>query len=83
MLDLADTTVADEELAHLTQGMYEQAGIGSKDKMDFEDFKKVFASKEYEKTLNEATLSLEGNVHVSRSLTGGQSEVLGVYIRFS
>lgn len=60
MLDLADTTVADEELSHLVQGMYAQAGIGSKNNMDFEDFKKIFASKEYEKTLHEATLSLEG-----------------------
>lgn len=37
--------------------MFRDAGIADKDTMSFEDFKKVFVSKEYESTLHAASIA--------------------------
>ena len=58
----------DSTLQQLVDVMFRQAGIEHKDEMTFEDFRRVFASKEYASTLQAATLANQGR---SRSASLG------------
>jgi len=60
MLDLSDTTLNDDDVKVLAGTLYTKAGLRPTDHMTLELFKKVFASDEYEKTLEGATLQLQG-----------------------
>ena len=59
MLDLSDTTLNDDDVKVLAGTLYTKAGLRPTDHMSLELFKKVFASDEYEKTLECATLQLQ------------------------
>ncbi|KAK7499705.1 hypothetical protein BaRGS_00009046, partial [Batillaria attramentaria] len=47
-------------VAQLVDVMFREAGVEGKDTMTFEDFRKVFASREYASTLQKATLGNQG-----------------------
>ena len=55
-------------LQQLVDVMFREAGIAHKDEMTFDDFRMVFASKEYASTLQAATLANQGR---SRSASLG------------
>lgn len=60
MLDLSDTCLDDGDVNALVDTLYAKAGIPNNQNMTLEGFKRVFASDEYEKTLENATLQLQG-----------------------
>lgn len=60
MLDLSDSTLDTGDVATLVSTLYQQAGLRPGDKMTMAAFKKIFASDEYEQTLEKATLQLQG-----------------------
>ena len=62
MLDLSDTSIDSNYIEQLIDTLYNQAGLGQRQNMSFEAFKKIFASDEYERTLENATLKLQGEV---------------------
>ena len=61
MLDLSDTSLGNEYVEQLLDTLYKQAGLTTKQNMNFDAFKKIFAAEEYEQTLENATLNLQGN----------------------
>lgn len=68
MLDLSETTLDSKYLEELIDTLYNKAGLPKGQNMTFDYFKKIFASDEYEKTLEKATLGLQGNyVHLLQS----------------
>mgnify|MGYP000079590595 FL=1 len=60
MLDLSDTALNDDDVKVLADTLYTKAGLRPTDHMSLEQFKQIFASDEYEKTLEGATLQLQG-----------------------
>jgi hypothetical protein len=60
MLDLSDSSLDTGDVATLVSTLYQQAGLRPGDKMTMAAFKKIFASDEYEQTLEKATLQLQG-----------------------
>lgn len=60
MLDLSDSSLASTDVDTLVITLYQQVGIPPGQNMTFNDFKKLFASEEYERTLELATLQLQG-----------------------
>lgn len=60
MLDLSDTDLDDSDVKTLVDTLYAKAGIPNNQNMTMKGFKKIFASDEYEKTLEMATLQLQG-----------------------
>ena len=60
MLDLSDTALNDDDVKVLADTLYTKAGLRPTDHMSLEQFKLIFASDEYEKTLEGATLQLQG-----------------------
>ncbi|XP_071091375.1 dual oxidase 2-like [Haliotis cracherodii] len=57
LLDLSDASLDNTNVTNLMEVMFRDAGIADKDTMSFEDFKKVFVSKEYESTLHAASIA--------------------------
>ena len=62
MLDLSDTSIDANYIEQLIDTLYNQAGLGQRQNMNFEAFKRIFASDEYERTLENATLKLQGKI---------------------
>ena len=60
MLDLSDSKLDKKDLKALVATLYQQAGMREGEVMTLRQFKKIFASDEYEKTLGNATLQLQG-----------------------
>ncbi|XP_053406292.1 dual oxidase 2-like [Mercenaria mercenaria] len=60
MLDLSDSSLDSSDVATLVSTLYQQAGLRSGQNMTLAAFKKIFASEEYEQTLENATLQLQG-----------------------
>ena len=60
MLDLSDSSLDKSDLDTLVSTLYQQAGLRPGEKMTMTAFKKIFASDEYEQTLEKATLQLQG-----------------------
>jgi len=58
MLDLSDTALNDDDVKVLADTLYTKAGLRPTDHMSLEQFKQIFASDEYEKTLEGATLQM-------------------------
>ncbi|XP_041371604.1 dual oxidase 2-like [Gigantopelta aegis] len=77
MMDLADASVDQARVDQLLNSMFEQAGISGKNKMTFDDFKKIFASDDHREILNKATMGLDvegGQIDSpSRGLTNRQT----------
>ncbi|XP_067665053.1 dual oxidase 1-like [Haliotis asinina] len=62
LLDLSAASLDNAHVTNLMDVMFRDAGIADKDAMDFQDFKKVFVSKEYEATLQAASIAEGGAV---------------------
>ncbi|KAK3606293.1 hypothetical protein CHS0354_037969 [Potamilus streckersoni] len=60
ILDLADGNLEDDQVNQLINTVYSQAGLKNTDIMDFDTFKQIFASDDYEKIFENATLKLDG-----------------------
>lgn len=60
MMDLSDTSLDNNYVDQLIDMLYSQAGLGKRQNMDFNAFKKLFAAEEFEQTLEKATLGLQG-----------------------
>ena len=58
---MSDTSLEDNYIEQLLETLYKQAGLTTGQNMNFDAFKKIFASDEYEQTLEKATLTLQGN----------------------
>ena len=67
MLDLSDTSLDANYVDQLIDTLYSQSGLGKRQNMNFEAFKKIFASDEYERTLENATLKLQGKLQQTAS----------------
>ncbi|ESP00714.1 hypothetical protein LOTGIDRAFT_112352 [Lottia gigantea] len=61
LLDLSEAKLNDDKVKELIEVMYSQAGLNNRDTMNFDDFKKVFASDEYKTTFQSATLADQVN----------------------
>ncbi|KAL3866800.1 hypothetical protein ACJMK2_044068 [Sinanodonta woodiana] len=60
MLDLSDSSLNDEQVNQLIDSLYSQSGLRDTDNMSFDIFKHIFASDEYERIFENATLTLDG-----------------------
>ncbi|XP_052282724.1 dual oxidase 2-like isoform X1 [Dreissena polymorpha] len=60
MLDLSDTGLDDGDFKVLVDSLYQKAGLQPSKNITIVEFKKIFASGEYEHTLEQATLQLIG-----------------------
>ena len=60
LLELSDSSLEAKQLEQLVTSMYRIAGVREGSDMTVDDFKKIFASKEYAHTLEKATLNLDG-----------------------
>lgn len=58
MLELGDASLDSAQVEELTTSMLRDAGLQGKNRLVYEDFKKVF--NDYEDTIGQATVSLEG-----------------------
>ncbi|XP_053406099.1 dual oxidase 2-like isoform X2 [Mercenaria mercenaria] len=61
LLDLSENNVTDEKVTEFTSAVYRSAGLRPGSEITFSDFKKVFTSGDYAKTLKNATLELNVN----------------------
>ena len=62
MLELSDSRLEKDEIDNLVATLYSQAGLRTGDDMTMAAFKKLFASDEYEKVLEKATLQIQGRL---------------------
>ena len=62
LLELSDSSLEHSQLDQLVTAMYRTAGVREGSDMTLDDFKKIFASKEYAHTLEKATLNLDGKL---------------------
>ncbi|KAK3606271.1 hypothetical protein CHS0354_037947 [Potamilus streckersoni] len=60
ILDLSDSSLSDDQVNQLIDTLYSQAGLRDTDNINFDSFKKIFASDEYEQIFEHATLQLDG-----------------------
>lgn len=60
MLDLSDSSLDSSAVSTLVSTLYQQAGLSPGQNMSLSAFKRIFASEEYEQTLENATLRLQG-----------------------
>lgn len=60
LLELSDSSLEQRQLDQLVTSMYRTAGVQEGSDMTLDNFKKIFASKEYAHTLDKATLNLDG-----------------------
>ncbi|XP_060604820.1 dual oxidase 1-like [Ruditapes philippinarum] len=58
LLDLSESNVTDEQVSEFTSAVYKSAGLRPGSEVTFADFKKVFTSGNYAKTLKNATMEL-------------------------
>ena len=62
LLDLSENEVNDSKVQEFMRAVYKSAGLRYGSEIRFTDFKRVFASDEYAKTLRKATLELDGKI---------------------
>ncbi|KAK3606296.1 hypothetical protein CHS0354_037972 [Potamilus streckersoni] len=61
ILDLSDGNLGDDQVNQLIDALYFQAGLRKNDNIKFDTFKQIFASDEFEKIFENATLKLDGD----------------------
>ncbi|KAK3607886.1 hypothetical protein CHS0354_036708 [Potamilus streckersoni] len=62
MLDLSDSSLREDQVNQLIDSLYSQSGLRDTDNMNFDIFKHIFASDEYERIFENATLMLDATL---------------------
>ncbi|KAK3606272.1 hypothetical protein CHS0354_037948 [Potamilus streckersoni] len=81
MLDLSDGSLKDDQVNQLINALYSRAGLRSTDNMNFETFKQIFASDEYEQIFETASLKLGGQANLEKSFRSRRQTFIDGFTR--